>query len=186
MGYDITLTRAPIAPIQKVLACMRENGYHVLHTREGYRPDLADCPLSRRWRTARVGGEIGSQGPMGRLLVRGEPGWEIIEELAPQDGEAIIDKPGRGSFANTDLHLILQNKGVQNIMLAGVTTDVCVHSTMRMADDLGYECLLLEDCCAATEIENHEAAIRMVKTEGGVFGSVSDSSSLLAVLGTKT
>jgi nicotinamidase-related amidase len=182
MGYDISLTRAPIGPIQKVLACMREKGYHVIHTREGYRPDLADCPPSRRWRTARVGGEIGSQGPCGRLLVQGEKGRDIIPELAPLEGEPIIDKPSRGSFTNTDSHLILQNKGVCNIILAGVTTDVCVHSTMRTADDMGYECLLLEDCCAATEAANHEAAVNMIQTEGGVFGAVSDSSTLIAAL----
>lgn len=182
MQYDLELTRAVIPPIQSVLTELRKQGYHILHTREGYRPDLSDCPPSRIWRTKRAGGEIGSMGPCGRLLIRGEPGWDIIPELKPLEGEPIIDKPGRSSFVNTDLQLILQNRGIQNIILVGVTTDVCVHSTMRVADDLGYECLLLEDCCAATEVENHKAAVNMVQTEGGVFGAVSSSTKLLEAL----
>jgi nicotinamidase-related amidase len=186
MDYDISLTRRPIQPIQNVLTCMRQQGYHIMHTREGYLPDLSDCPPSRQWRTKQVGGEIGSMGPCGRLLIRGEQGWDIIPEVYPLEGELIIDKPSRGSFVNTDLHSELQTRGICNIILAGVTTDVCVHSTMRMADDLGYECLLLEDCCAATEVANHEAAIAMIKTEGGVFGAVSDSTKLLAALNVTT
>ena len=182
MGYDLSLTRKPIEPIQKVLECMRAQGYHIFHTREGYRSDLSDCPVNRIWRTKQVGGEIGSPGPLGRLLIRGEKGWDIIPELYPLKDEIVFDKPGRCSFVHTDLQLILQNKGIKNLILTGVTTDVCVHSTMRIADDYGYECLLLQDCCAATELENHLAAINQVKTEGGVFGAVSTSKDLIDAL----
>ena len=183
MGYDITLLRKPIEPIRQVLDCMRRHGYHIIFTREGHRPDLSDLNENKRWRTSRGGAEIGSPGPCGRFLVRGEPGWDIIPELAPRLGEPIVDKPGRGSFVHTDLDLLLRSKSICNLIFVGVTTDVCVHSTMRHADDLGYECLLLEDCCAATVHDNHVAAVNMIKTEGGVFGSVSDSSKLLAAIG---
>lgn len=181
LGNDVGLLARTVAPLQRVLAAARELGMTVIHTREGHRPDLADLPASKRDR-GRGKRTIGSPGPKGRILVRGEYGHDIIDELAPVDGEVVLDKPGKGSFHATDLELMLRNAGITHLILTGVTTEVCVHTTLREANDRGFECLVLSDCTGSYFPEFHETALKMVSAQGGIFGWVADSEALLAAL----
>jgi nicotinamidase-related amidase len=179
---DIDALRRPIPALQKLLICARRLGMLVVHTREGHRPDLSDCPPAKLERSRAAGAEIGSQGPLGRLLVRGEFGHDFVDELQPHPGEPVVDKPGYGAFHQTDLAQILHTRGIRNLILGGVTTEICVHSTLREAVDRGYRCMLASDACGSAHPHLHTAALQMVEVEGGLFGRIADSHALIAEL----
>jgi nicotinamidase-related amidase len=182
MGYDVSAARNIIPNVRRVRDAVAAWGGSIVLTREGHRPDLSDLPPMKAQR-ARIGGiEIGARGPLGRVLVRGEAGWEIVPELAPRPGDIIVDKPGYSAFYATDLERILTAKGVRRLIFTGVTTDICVHSTLRSAVDRGYECMLVEDGCAATVTENHLAAVNTITTEGGIFGAVTTTHAICSAL----
>ena len=181
LGNDVSRLSAAIAPCKLLLECARRSGLLVIHTREGHRPDLSDAPRAKLERGT-PSARIGAPGPMGRILVRGEPGHDIVEELYPVAGEPVIDKPGKGAFYATDLHSILHNREIETLIVCGVTTEVCVHTTVREANDRGYRCLVPSDCCASYFPEFHAVALRMISAQGGIFGWVSDSRRILAQL----
>ena len=177
LGNDTSLLLAAVAPTEEVLTRAREKGMFVVHTREGHRPDLTDCPPAKLTRGGKT--FIGEAGPMGRILVRGEEGHDIIQELYPKSGEPVIDKPGKGSFHATDLHQILLDRKIKTLVVCGVTTEVCVHTTVREANDRGYECVVLSDCVASYFPEFQRVALEMIKAQGGIFGWVSNSQNFL-------
>jgi nicotinamidase-related amidase len=182
LGNDVSLLQAAVQPCQAMLSAARNNAMLVIHTREGHRPDLSDAPPLKVNR-GDPATRIGAAGPMGRILVRGEPGHDLIEALYPAAGEPVIDKPGKGAFYQTDLELMLKNRGIENLLVAGVTTEVCVNTTVREANDRGFRCIVLGDCCASYFPAFHEAGLAMIKAQGGIFGSVSSSQHVLAALG---
>jgi len=182
LGNDVSLLRKEVPPARRVLEAARQTGLFVLHTREGHRPDLADCPPAKKAR-GRLKTGIGDKGPMGRILVRGEYGHDLVKELAPITGEPVVDKPGKGAFYATDLDAILKNRGVRQLVVCGVTTEVCVQTTVREANDRGLDCLVLSDCVGSYFPKFQEAALEMIKAQGGIFGWVSDSRRFLAALG---
>jgi nicotinamidase-related amidase len=181
LGNDVSQLRRTIEPNKKLLKAWRDAGLTVIHTREGHRPDLADLPPAKKVR-GRSKSCIGDAGPMGRILVRGEAGHDIIPELYPAKGEPVIDKPGKGAFFATDLHAILQNLGIDSLVVTGVTTEVCVNTTVREANDRGFNCLVPDDCVGSYFPEFHEMGLKMIKAQGGIFGWVSSSKSLLHAL----
>ncbi len=181
LGNDVSQLRRAIEPNRRLLAACREAGMLVMHTREGHRPDLADLPHAK---LIRGGGptRIGDTGPMGRILVRGEAGHDIIPELAPAPGEPVIDKPGKGAFFATDLHAILQNRSITQLIVTGVTTEVCVNTTVREANDRGYDCLVVADCCASYFPEFHDMGLKMIAAQGGIFGWVGQSDDIIGAI----
>jgi nicotinamidase-related amidase len=181
LGNDVSLLAVAVPPIKALLEAARARGLLIVHTREGHRPDLADAPKAKVERGAPKA-RIGDEGPMGRILVRGEPGHDIVPELYPRPGEPVVDKPGKGAFYATDLHLMLQNHAIENLVICGVTTEVCVNTTVREANDRGYRCIVPADCCGSYFPEFHEAALRMIKAQGGIFGWVSDSARVMKAL----
>ena len=181
LGNDVSMLRRTIEPNRRLLAAWRAAGLLAIHTREGHRPDLADLPPAKKVR-GHGPVTIGDKGPMGRILVRGEPGHDIIPELQPEPGEPIIDKPGKGAFFATDLHAILQNRGITQLVVTGVTTEVCVNTTVREANDRGYDCLVLEDCVGSYFPAFQEAGLAMIRAQGGIFGWVGTSRDLIAAI----
>jgi nicotinamidase-related amidase len=181
LGNDVSLLSKAIAPTQALLAVLRKKRMLIIHTREGHRPDLSDAPKAKIERGAQRS-RIGDEGPMGRILIRGEPGHDIVPELYPEPGEPVVDKPGKGAFYATDLHAILLHARIENLIVCGVTTEVCVHTTVREANDRGYRCIVPGDCCGSYFPEFHEMGLRMIKAQGGIFGWVTDSRRLLAGL----
>lgn len=179
MGYDLSLTAAAIKPIKNVLEAVRGTDIKVIHTREGHAPDLSDAPFNKVLRSKIIGNGVGigdtPKDGLGRLLIRGEKNWDIIEELYPKEGEYVIDKVGKGAFSTSNIHMVLKNLGITHLVISGITTDVCVHTIMREANDYGYWCILLKDATGATDYGNYEAAVKSIKMQGGVFGNVSDS-----------
>ena len=180
-GNDISRLKAAVGPCADVLAAARRADVLVIHTREGHRPDLTDAPPIKVER-GDPALRIGAPGPMGRILIRGEPGHDIIPELYPAAGEPVIDKPGKGAFYQTDLELMLKNRGIETLLVCGVTTEVCVNTTVREANDRGFRCIVLSDCCASYFPEFHDVGLRMIAAQAGIFGWVSASRSLLAAL----
>jgi len=181
LGNDVSLLNAAVPPLKQVLAAARKAGMLIIHTREGHRPDLSDAPKHKVER-GEPSLRIGAPGPMGRILVRGEPGHDIIPALYPAPGEPVIDKPGKGAFYQTDLELMLKNREIDTLLVCGVTTEVCVNTTVREANDRGFRCIVLSDCCASYFPEFHAAGLAMIKAQGGIFGWVSASPQILAVL----
>ena len=181
LGNDVSRLHAAVEPCGKVLAAAREAGLLVIHTREGHRPDLTDAPPLKVER-GDPAMRIGAPGPMGRILVRGEPGHDIIPELYPAADEPVIDKPGKGAFYQTDLELMLKNRNIETLLVCGVTTEVCVNTTVREANDRGFRCIVLSDCCASYFPEFHDMGLRMIKAQGGIFGSVAAGSAAIAAL----
>lgn len=181
LGNDVSRLRVAIEPCKNLLAGLRNLGMLIIHTREGHRPDLSDAPPAKVFR-GDPKARIGEMGPMGRILVRGESGHDIIDELAPEAGEPVIDKPGKGAFYATDLGAILTSRGIEALLVCGVTTEVCVHTTVREANDRGFRCVVLSDCTASYFPEFHDVGLRMVAAQGGIFGWVSDSTSVLSAL----
>ncbi len=181
LGNDVSLLQKAVGPCKALLDGARKKGMLIIHTREGHRPDMADAPKAKVERGA-PSLRIGAPGPMGRILIRGEEGHDIVKELYPLDGEPIIDKPGKGAFYATDLGSILQHRGMENLIVCGVTTEVCVHTTVREANDRGYRCLVPGDCCGSYFPEFHEMGLRMIKAQGGIFGWVTDSKRILSAI----
>jgi nicotinamidase-related amidase len=171
-GIDIAPLVAAIAPVGRVLAAARKAKLAIIHTREGHLPDLSDCPPYKLERSRNAGAEIGSRGPLGRLLVRGEPGHDFVDELRPLPGEIVIDKSGYSAFEHTTLQQVLVTRGIETLLIAGITTEVCVSSTLRSGADRGYRCITIRDACASGDPALHEAALAMIGVEGGIFGEV--------------